>query len=60
MSTQAPASGFAPDPTIDPVGSPNLIGPKLPIPHLGIAFDKPRPWWFVLGSCWASSVSSSP
>ncbi len=49
MSTQAPASGFAPDPTIDPVGSPNLIGPKLPIPHLGIAFDKPRPWWFVLG-----------
>lgn len=49
MSTQAPAPGFAPDPTIDPVGSPNLIGPKLPIPHLGIAFDKPRPWWFVLG-----------
>lgn len=49
MSTQAPAPGFAPDPTIDPVGSPNLIGPKLPIPHLGIAYDKPRPWWFVLG-----------
>ena len=49
MSTQAPAPGLAPDPTIDPVGSPNLIGPKLPIPHLGIAFDKPRPWWFVLG-----------
>ena len=49
MSTQAPAPGFAPDPTIDPVGGPNLIGPKLPIPHLGIAFDKPRPWWFVLG-----------
>ena len=49
MSTQAPAQGFAPDPTIDPVGSPNLIGPKLPIPHLGIAYDKPRPWWFVLG-----------
>mgnify|MGYP002718287279 FL=1 len=49
MSTQAPAPGFAPDPTIDPVGSPHLIGPKLPIPHLGIAYDKPRPWWFVLG-----------
>lgn len=49
MSTQAPAPGFAPDPTIDPVGSPNLIGPKLPIPHLGIAYDKPRPWWFVFG-----------
>jgi len=49
VTTQAPAPGFAPDPTIDPVGSPNLIGPKLPIPHLGIEYDTPRPWWFVLG-----------
>jgi MFS family permease len=49
VTTQAPTPGFAPDPTIDPVGSPNLIGPKLPIPHLGIENDRPRPWWFVLG-----------
>ena len=49
MSTTAPKPGFAPDPTIDPVGSPNLIGPKLPIPHLGIENDRARPWWFVLG-----------
>lgn len=49
MTSAPPQQGFAPDSTIDPVGSPNLIGPKLPIPHLGIEFDKPRPWWFVAG-----------
>lgn len=49
MTTQNAGTGFAPDPTIDPDGRPNLIGPKLPIPHLGIEYDKPRPWWFVLG-----------
>lgn len=38
---------FPPDPTIDETGSPNLIGPKLPIPHLGIKPDGLRPWWFV-------------
>lgn len=49
MTTQVPGTGFAPDPTIDPQGSPNLIGPKLPIPHLGIENDKPRPWWYIAG-----------
>src|SRR5699024_5404011 len=38
-----------PDPTIDPAGSPNRLGPKLPVPHLGIEPDKPKPWWFVGG-----------
>lgn len=48
MTTQTPGSGFAPDPTIDLAGSPNLLGPKLPIPHLGITPNMHRPWWFVV------------
>jgi len=42
-------TGFPPDPTIDLQGSPNLIGPKLPIPHLGIKPDGKRPAWFIAG-----------
>lgn len=49
MTSHDPGIGFAPDPTIDLQGSPNRIGPKLPIPHLGIEPDKVKPWWFVLG-----------
>lgn len=49
IPTPTHAPGFPPDPTIDPAGSPNLLGPKLPVPHLGIEMDKPKPWWFVLG-----------
>ncbi|HLQ79459.1 MAG TPA: MFS transporter [Brachybacterium sp.] len=45
----APEPVFPPDPTIDPAGSPNRLGPKLPVPHLGIEPDKPKPWWFVGG-----------
>jgi hypothetical protein len=49
MSTPTSETGFPPDPTIDPEGSPNRIGPKLPIPHLGIQPTTHRPWWFILG-----------
>jgi len=49
VTQQNSGVGFAPDPTIDPQGSPNLIGPKLPIPHFGIEPDRVKPWWFVLG-----------
>lgn len=44
-----PPHGFPPDPTIDLKGSPNLIGPALPVPHIGIEPDRAKPWWFVLG-----------
>jgi MFS family permease len=49
VTTQAPTPGFAPDPTIDLAGSPNRIGPKLPVPHIGIEPDRPKPWWYVIG-----------
>jgi MFS family permease len=49
MSTPTSETGFPPDPTIDPEGSRNRIGPKLPIPHLGIQPTTHRPWWFILG-----------
>lgn len=48
-STPTTPPGFPADPTIALEGSPNRIGPKLPIPHLGIEPDKPKPWWFVVG-----------
>lgn len=48
MTSPTPDVGFPPDPTIDLDGSPNKIGPKLPIPHLGIKPDAYRPWWFVV------------
>lgn len=47
MTTPSGGTGFAPDPTIDLQGSPNLIGPKLSIPHLGIKPDTRRPIWFI-------------
>lgn len=47
MTSHDPGTGFAPDPTIDLQGSPNLIGPKLPIPHLGIKPDTKKPAWYV-------------
>lgn len=34
-------------PTIQPQGSPNLLGPKLPIPPLGVKPATERPVWFV-------------
>lgn len=49
MTAPVPGAGFAPDPTVDLKGSPNRVGPKLPIPHLGIEPDTPKPWWFVVG-----------
>ncbi|MFC0675474.1 MFS transporter [Brachybacterium hainanense] len=49
MTSTQQGSGFAPDPTIDLQGSPNLIGPKLPIPHLGIQPDAHKPWWYIAG-----------
>lgn len=49
MTSLQKETGFPPDPTIDPHGSPNLIGPKLSIPHLGFKPDAPRPAWFVAG-----------
>lgn len=49
MTIQEPRAGFAPDPTIDLEGSPNRIGPKLPIPHLGIKPEAKRPIWFIAG-----------
>lgn len=47
MTSHDPGTGFAPDPTIDLKGSPNLIGPKLPIPHLGIEPDTKKPAWYI-------------
>lgn len=35
------------DPTIDPKGSPNILGPKLDVPFLGQKPDHNRPWWFI-------------
>lgn len=49
MTTPSSGTGFAPDPTIDLQGSPNLIGPELPIPHLGIKPEAKRPVWFIAG-----------
>lgn len=49
MTSPQTETGFPPDPTIDLQGSPNLIGPKLPIPHLGIKPDGKRPAWFIAG-----------
>lgn len=49
MTTPTPDVGFPPDPTIDLQGSPNPLGPKLPIPHLGIKPDGKRPVWFIAG-----------
>ncbi|EWS80518.1 MFS transporter [Brachybacterium phenoliresistens] len=49
MTSTRPETGFPPDPTIDLQGSPNLIGPRLPIPHLGITPDAKRPAWFIGG-----------
>lgn len=49
MTSQTPETGFPPDPTIDLQGSPNLVGPKLPIPHMGIKPDRERPIWFIAG-----------
>lgn len=49
MSTPTAGPGFAPDPTIDLQGSPNRLGPKLPIPHLGIQPDATKPWWYIAG-----------
>lgn len=49
MTSPQTETGFPPDPTIDLQGSPNLIGPKLPIPHLGIKPDAKRPAWFIAG-----------
>ncbi|MGO1285154.1 MAG: MFS transporter, partial [Brachybacterium sp.] len=49
VTVSTPGQGFAPDPTIDLEGSPNLLGPKLPVPHIGIEPDRVKPWWFVVG-----------
>ncbi|HEX7352285.1 MFS transporter [Brachybacterium sp.] len=49
MATPTRSTGFPPDPTIDLDGSPNLVGPKLPVPHIGIQPDTVKPWWFVAG-----------
>ncbi|MGY5765286.1 MFS transporter [Brachybacterium sp. DNPG3] len=49
MSAPTPQTGFPPDPTIDLQGSPNRLGPALPIPHLGIKPDRERPVWFIAG-----------
>lgn len=49
MATPTRSTGFPPDPTIDLDGSPNLLGPTLPIPHIGIQPDTVKPWWFVAG-----------
>lgn len=47
MTTPFPAP--ADDPTVDPNGSRNLIGPRLPIHPLGTVPETTRPWWYVLG-----------
>lgn len=45
MSTSGPNP--AADPTVSDAGSPNILGPRLPIPAMGSEPDSRRPWWFV-------------
>lgn len=47
MSSAQQSSQPSVDATIDPSGSPNLLGPKLPIPYLGQQFEQKRPVWFI-------------
>lgn len=49
MTTNAPSPVFEDDGTIAHEGSRNLIGPRLPIPHLGIKPDTKKPPWYVAG-----------
>lgn len=37
----------AQDPTVSAVGSPNIIGPRLQIPQMGVKPEHKRPWWFI-------------
>lgn len=39
----------AADPSVDPHGSPNVIGPRLNVPAMGIRPEVNRPLWFVVG-----------
>lgn len=36
-----------PDPTVDPAGSPNLLGPRLTVPAMGRKPEHNRPVWFI-------------
>jgi MFS family permease len=47
VSTSAPESGI--DPTVDPKGSPNILGPRLPVPSMGIRPERKKPPWYVVG-----------
>lgn len=37
------------DASIDPVGSPNILGPKLRVPHMGIKPENNKPAWYIAG-----------
>ncbi|UEJ83865.1 MFS transporter [Brachybacterium halotolerans subsp. kimchii] len=47
MSTAAP--DLEVDPTVDPTGSPNILGPRLRVPAMGIKPDRKKPIWYVIG-----------
>lgn len=47
MSLAAP--GPEVDPTVDPTGSPNILGPRLRVPAMGIRPEEKKPIWYVIG-----------
>lgn len=46
MGNQFESPGYT-DPTVDPEGSHNLLGPRLAVPQMGVKPEGKRPAWFI-------------